>query len=106
MLQETKASIAVANVPQVQKPRSTCGNAPHIEISRAPRGPDAATLWFGSLRAREPADKVMACRRADLESRDGNLMQLWRCAEFLAWAIVEEPEYGAVTEQHGGWRES
>lgn len=25
-------------------------------------------------------------------------MQLWRCAEFLAWATDEEPEYVAVTE--------
>lgn len=30
--------------------------------------------------------------------RDGKLMQLWRCAEFLAGAIDEEPEYVAVTE--------
>lgn len=96
MPQETKASIAVANGPQVLKSHATCGNALHVEISRAPRGLDAATLWFGSLRVPELADKVVACRRADLESRDGKLMQLWRCAEFLAWATDEEPEYVAV----------
>ena len=68
------------------------------DFGTAPRGLDAATLWFGSLRLPELADKVTACLRADLESRDGKLMQLWRCAEFLAWATDEEPGYDAVTE--------
>lgn len=71
------------------------------DFGTAPRGLDAATLWFGSLRVPELADKVAASRQADLETRDGKLMQLWRCAEFLAWATDEEPEYAAVTEAAG-----
>lgn len=68
------------------------------DFGTAPRGPDAATLWFGSLREPEVAAKIAECRRIDLESRDGKLMQLWRCAEFLSWATDEEPEYAAVLE--------
>lgn len=71
------------------------------DFGRGPRGLDSATLWFGSLRVPELAAKVASCRRADLECRDGKLMQLWRCAEFLAWATGEEPEYAAVKEAAG-----
>lgn len=71
------------------------------DFGAAPRGLDAATLWFGSLRVPEVADKVMECLRADLESRDGKLMRLWRCAEFLAWATDDEPEHAAATEAAG-----
>lgn len=73
----------------------TCMNTIQVEIGRAPRGLDAATLWFGSLGVPELADKIAACRRADLEFRDRKLMRLWRCAEFLAWATDVEPEYVA-----------
>ncbi|MEY9862141.1 hypothetical protein ABH935_007786 [Catenulispora sp. GAS73] len=68
------------------------------DFGAAPRGLDAATLWFGSLRIPEVADEVMERLQANLESRDGQVMRLWRCAEFLAWATDEEPEYTAVRE--------
>lgn len=60
---------------------------------RAPRGLDAANLWFGSLAVPEIAEKVYRSRRHDLESRTGQVMQLFKCAELLAWADEAEPMY-------------
>lgn len=68
------------------------------DFGAAPRGLDAATLWFGSLRVLAVADRVTECLRAHLESRDGKVMRLWRCAEFLTWATDEEPEHAVVLE--------
>jgi hypothetical protein len=65
----------------------------------APRGLDAANLWFSSLRQPTVAEKIREHRRVDLESRTGKIMALWRCAEFLGWAGEEEPEYGAVKRE-------
>lgn len=62
----------------------------------APRGLDAANLWFSSLREPTMAEKVREHRRADLASRTGKIMALWRCAEFLGWAGAEEPGSTAV----------
>jgi hypothetical protein len=50
----------------------------------------------GSLGQPDVADRVRWHRRSDLESRTGRIMMLWKCAEFLAWAGAEEPEFGAV----------
>jgi hypothetical protein len=60
---------------------------------RAPRGLDAANLWFSSLAVPEIAEKVYRGRRDDLESRTGRVMQLFKCAELLAWADESEPLY-------------
>jgi hypothetical protein len=60
---------------------------------RAPRGLDAANLWFGSLAAPEIAEKVYRSRRHDLDSRSGQVMQLFKCAELMAWADEAEPLY-------------
>lgn len=65
----------------------------------APRGLDAANLWFSSLRQPTVAEKVREHRHVDLESRTGRIMALWRCAEFLGWAGEEEPEHGAVKRE-------
>lgn len=58
---------------------------------RAPRGLDAANVWFGSLAMPGLADKVLDRRRADLESATGRTMRLFKCAELLAWANDDEP---------------
>lgn len=58
---------------------------------RAPRGLDAANLWFGSLAVPGLAEKVLERRRADLESVTGRTMRLFKCAELLAWANEDEP---------------
>lgn len=58
---------------------------------RAPRGLDAANLWFGSLAVPEIADNVYRLRRHDLDSQTGQVMQLFKCAELLAWADEAEP---------------
>jgi hypothetical protein len=59
----------------------------------APRGLDAANLWFGSLTVPEIAEKVYRGRRHDLDSRSGQVMQLFKCAELMAWADEAEPLY-------------
>jgi len=71
------------------------------DFGAAPRGLDAASLWFASLQVPEVADKVMERLLPDLDSRDGKVMRLWRCAEFLTWATDEEPEYAVVSEAAG-----
>jgi hypothetical protein len=58
---------------------------------RAPRGLDAANLWFGSLAVSGVADRVYDARRQDLSSRSGQVMQLFKCAELLSWADESEP---------------
>jgi hypothetical protein len=60
---------------------------------RAPRGLDAANLWFGSLAVPQIAAKVCQSRHHDLDSRTGQIMQLFKCAELLAWADEHEPLY-------------
>lgn len=57
----------------------------------APRGLDAANLWFASLAVPGLADKVLQHRHADLESPTGRTMRLFKCAELLAWADETEP---------------
>lgn len=63
------------------------------DFGLAPRGLDAANLWFGSLAVPEIADKVYRGRRHDLDSQTGQVMQLFKCAELLAWADEAEPLY-------------
>jgi hypothetical protein len=58
---------------------------------RAPRGLDAANLWRSSLTVPEVADRVYRQRRADLESRTGQIMMLFYCAEIMTWADESEP---------------
>ena len=60
---------------------------------RAPRGLDAANLWFSSLVVPGLAEKMLHHRRADLESATGRTMRLFKCAELLAWADKSEPLY-------------
>jgi hypothetical protein len=66
---------------------------------RAPRGLDAANLWFGSLAVPEIADKVYRGRRHDLDSRTGQVMQLFKCAELLAWADDRELLYAPARQE-------
>ena len=58
---------------------------------RAPRGLDAANLWRSSLTVPEVSDRVYRQRRADLESRTGQIMMLFYCAEIMSWADESEP---------------
>jgi hypothetical protein len=64
----------------------------------APRGLDAATLWFASLAQPAVANGILTYRATDLECRTGKLMMLWRCAEFLSWANDDEPAYAAAEQ--------
>jgi hypothetical protein len=66
---------------------------------RAPRGLDAANLWFGSLAVPEVAAKVYRGRHQDLDSRAGKVMQLFKCAELLAWADDSEPLYAPAQHE-------
>lgn len=63
------------------------------DFGTAPRGLDAANLWFGSLAVPEVAEKVYQGRGHDMDSRTGLLMQLFKCAELLSWADEHEPLY-------------
>lgn len=58
---------------------------------RAPRGLDSANLWRSALAVPEVADRVYRHRRADLESRTGQVMMLFYCAEIMSWADESEP---------------
>jgi hypothetical protein len=60
------------------------------EWGRAPRGFDAANLWFGSLAVPAVAEKIYQGRRGDMDSRTGQVMQLFKCAELLVWADENE----------------
>jgi hypothetical protein len=71
----------------------TCMNTIQVEIRRAPRGLDAANLWAGSLALPEIAEKIYHGRRRDMDSRTGQVMQLFKCAELLSWADEREPLY-------------
>ena len=57
---------------------------------RAPRGLDAANLWFSSLTVPGLAEKVLHHCQADLESPTGRTMRLFKCAELLIWADESE----------------
>jgi hypothetical protein len=50
----------------------------------APRGLDAATLWFSSLMLPSLADRITTTLRADLESREGMLSALFLCCQLIA----------------------
>jgi hypothetical protein len=63
------------------------------DFGTAPRGLDAANLWFGSLAVPEVAEKVYRIRGRDLDSRTGRVMQLFKCAELLSWADESESLY-------------
>lgn len=76
----------------------TCANAFQVEISRAPRGLDAANLWFSSLADPGLAEKVLRHRQNDLESPTGRTMRLFKCAELLAWADETDPLYGPAKQ--------
>lgn len=65
---------------------------------RAPRGLDAANLWFSSLTVPDLAEKVLQHRRADLESPTGRTMRLFKCAELLAWADPSDPLYSLAKQ--------
>lgn len=64
---------------------------------RAPRGLDAANLWFASLAVPGLAETVLHHRVADLESPTGRTMRLFMCAQLLAWADESEPLYEPAT---------
>lgn len=57
----------------------------------APRGTDAARLWFASLAEPALAGKIRKHLAAPLESRDGRIMALFECAGWLAYASDSEP---------------
>ena len=57
----------------------------------APRGLDAARLWFASLTQPALAQQVTMHLNADLASRDGQIMALFECAKWLAFASDSEP---------------
>lgn len=50
----------------------------------APRGYDAATLWSESFAIPELAEQLYKERQADLDSRTGRLMRLYRCAALVS----------------------
>lgn len=62
----------------------------------APRGTDAARLWFSSLAYPALAAKVARCLNAALSSRDGRIMALYECAEWLSVAAGGEPRTQAA----------
>lgn len=57
----------------------------------APRGLDAARLWFASLTQPALAQRVRRRLDADLASRTGRIMALFECAGWLAFAKDSEP---------------
>jgi hypothetical protein len=57
----------------------------------APRGTDAARLWFASLTDPALTRQVTACLGDDLASRSGQVMALFECASWLAHADDSEP---------------
>jgi hypothetical protein len=68
---------------------------------RAPRGLDAATLWFASLTVPTIAEKVRRHRSSDLNSTTGKTMMLFKCAELLRWANEDEPLYAPALREAG-----
>jgi hypothetical protein len=69
------------------------------DFGLAPRGLDAANLWAGSLAVPEVADKILGYGRVDLDSRTGQIMMLFKCAELLAWADEREPLYAPTKRE-------
>lgn len=57
----------------------------------APRGLDAARLWFSSLTEPALTQQVSNHLGTDLASRDGQVMALWECAGWLEFAGDSEP---------------
>lgn len=57
----------------------------------APRGTDAARLWFASLAEPALAENIRKHLATTLESRDGRIMALFECAGWLAYASDSEP---------------
>lgn len=57
----------------------------------APRGTDAARLWFASLAEPALAGKVRKHLAPDLDSRDGRIMALSECAGWLAHSSDSGP---------------
>jgi hypothetical protein len=57
----------------------------------APRGLDAARLWFSSLTQPALTERVERHMDADLSSRTGRIMALFECAGWLAFADDSEP---------------
>lgn len=53
----------------------------------APRGLDAAMLWAASLAVPGLAEQVYRLREADLDSRDGQLMQLFFAAGIVGASV-------------------
>ncbi len=76
------------------------------DFGLAPRGLDAASLWFGSLGVPEVAEKVRCGRREDMDSRTGQVMQLFKCAELLSWADEEESLFLPARREAEQLRES
>jgi hypothetical protein len=65
----------------------------------APRGLDAANLWAGSLAVSQLAERILHDRRRDLDTRTGQTMMLFKCAELLAWADEREPLYAPTQRE-------
>lgn len=62
----------------------TCHFLDWEDWGMAPRGLDAATLWSESLAIPDLAERIYRHRRADLDTRTGRLMRLYRCAVLIA----------------------
>jgi hypothetical protein len=65
----------------------------------APRGTDAARLWFASLTEPALIRQVTTCVGDDLASRSGQVMALFECAGWLAHADDSEPLTAAARSQ-------
>jgi hypothetical protein len=65
----------------------------------APRGLDAANLWAGSLAVPRIADRILHDRQRDLDTRTGQTMMLFKCAELLAWADEREHLYAPTRRE-------
>ncbi|MEU9074363.1 hypothetical protein AB0D22_06735 [Kitasatospora sp. NPDC048538] len=68
----------------------------------APRGLDSASLYAASLAVPALADRVRRERRADLESRDGMVMQLFVLAKIVGpYADPKDPRVGPARREAG-----
>jgi hypothetical protein len=65
----------------------------------APRGTDAARLWFASLTDQALTQQVTTCLGHDLASRSGQVMALFECAGWLAHADDSDPLTAAARAQ-------
>jgi hypothetical protein len=66
---------------------------------RAPRGLDAANLWFGSLAVPAVAERIYTALRGEMDSRTGQIMRLFKCTELLAWADESESLYAPAQRE-------